>query len=295
MNSTAAPEASIDTGDRLSFTIFVAAAVHALLLFGITFSIDRSDAPAPTLEITLATHQSKNDPIEAEHLAQFSQQASGTGDTNQLLSTDRLAAIDDAVIREQLLTPQQKSSIPHTANTPTAIITTGSSQQKVALHENSQQPEEFAQDGDDQQNIEISAEIASLRAKLDQQRRAIAKKPRLRRITSVATRSSLDAEYLHRWTSKVEFVGNNNFPQKAINDQIVGKLRLATQVRSDGTIQNVEILQSSGHNVLDQAALQIVHLAAPYPPFPMQLRKEVDVLEIIRTWRFEKDNYLSSF
>ena len=161
------------------------------------------------------------------------------------------------------------------------------SQFQATLQQTSEELAQEVREGADEQDTPLSAEIASLRAKLDRQRRAIAKKPRLRRITSVATRASAEAEYLNHWTSKVEFVGNRNFPEAAIQQQIYGKLRLATTVRSNGTVQSVEILQSSGHQVLDEAAVQIVHLAAPFTEFSLDLRKDVDMLEIIRTWHFE--------
>ena len=62
----------------------------------------------------------------------------------------------------------------------------------------------------------------------------------------------------------------------------------------NGDVHQVKILQSSGHKILDQAAIKIVHLAAPYAPFPQQMQNNVDVLEIIRTWRFHKDRLTSS-
>jgi protein TonB len=37
-----------------------------------------------------------------------------------------------------------------------------------------------------------------------------------------------------------------------------------------------------------------VHLAAPYDAFPPEMRQQVDVLEIIRTWRFHKDRFSST-
>jgi periplasmic protein TonB len=56
----------------------------------------------------------------------------------------------------------------------------------------------------------------------------------------------------------------------------------------------IDLLKSSGYALLDQSAIRIVRMAAPYPPFPDELRKEVDRLEIIRTWRFEKGDVFSS-
>ncbi|MEX2367736.1 MAG: energy transducer TonB, partial [Pseudohongiellaceae bacterium] len=51
----------------------------------------------------------------------------------------------------------------------------------------------------------------------------------------------------------------------------------------------------SGHRVLDDAAIRIVQLAAPFQPFPATMRQEVDILEIIRTWQFHPGDSLSSF
>ena len=61
----------------------------------------------------------------------------------------------------------------------------------------------------------------------------------------------------------------------------------------DGTLNEVLILQSSGQPILDQAALRIVRLAAPYSPFTGDLN-EFDRLEIIRTWHFDRRDQLSS-
>ncbi|MBR9912217.1 MAG: energy transducer TonB [Gammaproteobacteria bacterium] len=277
----------VDTGDRLSFTVFLAVALHALLILGITFSADFTRPPPPTLEITLASHRSDSAPQQADYLAEFNQLASGTETQARQLTSDQLAPIDDTLIQPNNPLPQQRAVTVTPSESLVPVVTRSESKfqarVETAVEEELQQPQE----GMDEQDTPLSTEIASLRARLDKQRRAIAKKPRLRRITSVATRASTDAAYLNQWTSKVEYIGNRNFPQQAIQQQIFGKLRLATTLRSNGSVQSVEILQSSGHPILDEAAVQIVHLASPFPPFPLELRKDIDQLEIIRTWHFE--------
>ena len=77
--------------------------------------------------------------------------------------------------------------------------------------------------------------------------------------------------------------------------QMYGNVRMLVALQPTGRIDEVRILQSSGHNVLDQAALNIVNLAAPFEPFPDELRTEADILEIIRTFRFHEGNSLSSY
>ncbi|HRF88886.1 MAG TPA: energy transducer TonB, partial [Pseudomonadales bacterium] len=131
-------------------------------------------------------------------------------------------------------------------------------------------------------------------AKLAQQRQAYAKRPRVKTLTSVATRASIDAEYLNLWQEKIELIGNLNYPQEARRKKIYGQLRLVVSLLPDGSIHNIEILQSSGQRILDDAAIRIVRMAAPFAPFPPELRKDVDRLEIIRTWKFEKGDRLTS-
>ncbi len=277
----------VDSSDRLTFTVFLALALHALIILGITFNADFGGKPPPTLEITLATHSSTQAPDKAEYLAQANQQASGTGERDREMTTDQLAPINDTRIQSVNPTPQVRAANPQQQQSLQPVTTTAASRLQVQEKTTPDQIAEEKSPGKDMADTPFSAEIASLQAKLDRQRQAIAKRPRVRTLTSVATRASADAAYLNQWTRKVEFVGNRNFPQEAISQQIYGKLRLLTVLRPNGTIHSVEILQSSGYPVLDNAALQIVHMAAPFPPFPPEIRKDVDQLEIIRTWNFE--------
>jgi len=77
--------------------------------------------------------------------------------------------------------------------------------------------------------------------------------------------------------------------------QMYGNVRMLVALQPTGRIDEVRILLSSGHTVLDQAALNIVNLAAPFEPFPDELRAEADILEIIRTFRFHEGNSLTSY
>ena len=56
----------------------------------------------------------------------------------------------------------------------------------------------------------------------------------------------------------------------------------------------IRLTRSSGHALLDDAAIRIVRLAAPYAPFPKEIREETDILEITRTWQFLSTNRLFS-
>jgi protein TonB len=73
-----------------------------------------------------------------------------------------------------------------------------------------------------------------------------------------------------------------------------GNLSLDVSLRQDGTVKEINIRRSSGHKVLDEAAIEIVKLAAPFAPFPNSSKKEVDILHVTRTWKFVNDQNFST-
>ncbi|MDE0451551.1 MAG: energy transducer TonB [Gammaproteobacteria bacterium] len=111
---------------------------------------------------------------------------------------------------------------------------------------------------------------------------------RVRRIVEGRTHTAEDTWYLESWRRKVERIGRLNYPEQARANRLYGSLRLLVAIEPDGTLRDVQVIESSGHQVLDQAAVRIVRLAAPYAPFPPAMRDETDVLEIVRTWQFRK-------
>ncbi|MCG6862954.1 MAG: energy transducer TonB [Chromatiaceae bacterium] len=134
-------------------------------------------------------------------------------------------------------------------------------------------------------------EIAELTARIQLNSAAYANRPR-RKAISASTREYKYASYLEAWRRKVERVGNLNYPEEAKRHKMYGNLILHVAVRADGNIERVRVLRSSGFDLLDEAAVKIVELAAPYAPFPPDIRAEADVLDITRTWQFLSSNRL---
>ncbi|MCR6653240.1 MAG: energy transducer TonB [Cellvibrionaceae bacterium] len=274
------------SGERLSFTVFLAVAVHAVLILGVTFTINRTPKPAPTLNITLATHQAQREPDKADYLAQYNQEASGTIADTKELTTRETSEVVAPNINEITPMPQQKSMVATVSQQEFLTATSSDLKIQQPLDVEAAETREFL-DAQQEDTPLLNPEIASLRAKLDRLQQEFARRPRIRRMTSVATRSSMDAEYLNRWTQKVESMGNQNFPKAALENRIFGSLRMSVIINSDGTVDKVEILKPSGHPILDQAALQIIRMSGPFDPFPAEIRRTADQLDIIRTWRFE--------
>ena len=53
-------------------------------------------------------------------------------------------------------------------------------------------------------------------------------------------------------------------------------------------MDDFRIMESSGSQILDEAAKKIVRLAAPFEPLPEEISFDTDILEIVRTWRFHE-------
>ena len=134
-----------------------------------------------------------------------------------------------------------------------------------------------------------SLKIASLSAQIRQKLQAKAERPR-RKFISASTKEYKYASYMEAWRSKVERVGNLNYPEAARKNKLSGNLILDVALNKDGSINQITVRRSSGHQVLDDASIRIVELAAPYSPFPDHIREETDILHITRTWQFLNSN-----
>jgi len=132
-------------------------------------------------------------------------------------------------------------------------------------------------------------EIAKLSAKIEEETTAYANRPR-RKAISASTQEYKYASYLEAWRRKVESIGNLNYPEEAKRQKLYGNLILRVALRADGSLEEVRVLRSSGSQILDEAAVRIVHLAAPFAPFPPDIRQETDFLDITRTWQFLSNN-----
>ena len=134
-------------------------------------------------------------------------------------------------------------------------------------------------------NLDYAATVRHV-AGLDAQSPGV--QTRVRRVVEQRTETPEDDWYLQAWRRKVERIGQLNYPDQARARKLYGSLRLLVAIEPDGHLRDVRVLDSSGHRVLDDAAVRIVRLAAPYAPFPPAMRRQTDVLEIVRTWQFKK-------
>ncbi len=283
----------VTSSDRLSFALFLALLIHAVVLLGVSFTATDRDNLSKTLEVTLASYKSDKAPDEADFIAQENQEGSGTLDEARMLTTDVEATFQSNSINEA--SPQeQQASAPKKPQGNRQLVTTSADSPRKARTEQQQPTLQLdLPDGPQKTLLQRSLEMASLEAKLDTLRQTYAKQPRIQRLTAASTMKASDAYYVNNWRRKIEQMGALNYPREAESCFDNCSLRLLVAINPDGTIHELNILESSGRKVLDDAALRIVRMSAPFAPFTDEMRKDTDILEIIRTWQFKGNRYLS--
>jgi protein TonB len=285
---------------------------HGILVLGVTFAPE--DIPPPryeTMEIILV--QQKSDPPEdAKILAQANLQGGGDLAEAETPSTPLPAPFPQEE-PEIAAPPPAESQAPaeSAAEAPEIVeeIAVESSDaeerlaEKIDTKDKEAKPaEENVRDKQVPEKPELppapsatalmtnSFKIASLSAQIRRKLQAKAERPR-RKFISASTKEYKYASYMEAWRAKVERVGNLNYPEAARKNKLSGSLILDVALNNDGSINQITVRRSSGHKVLDDAAIRIVKLASPYSPFPDHIREETDILHITRTWQFLNNHH----
>ncbi|MEM1092068.1 MAG: energy transducer TonB [Pseudomonadota bacterium] len=275
----------ISSQDRLSVTLVFALLSHAVIILGVTFSYAEPQLPEmlPSLDVILVQRKSDTPPEDADYLAQASQQGGGTELERvrpQSPITGQVPKPDPGLAPVPLApanpTPQQEQ--------PAEVLTTRLAEQQVAPTEESKPVPDRTQPTA-QELLQRSMEIARLEAEIGRELQAYAKRPR-RKFISANTREFEFATYMQAWVAKVERIGNLNYPAEARQRKLEGSLVLTVAVSRDGSIEAIDVIQPSGYPLLDEAAIRIVRMGAPYAPLPEKIRDKVDILHITRTWQF---------
>ena len=285
--------------DRLGLMLFLATALHLFIILGVSFKFEdrkKNQFRQQSLEIMVVQHPRQPPQKmqeEADYLAQLNQEGGGNQEAKAKPKTEALLPPTKPVAA--LPQPQpRKEQLPETTPTPRKPVIT---QEKSPRKINAEQPKPVVETKTQPSAAQLLAskqrEIALLTAELQRKTEAYAKLPR-RKAISASTKEYKYAAYLDAWRRKVERIGNLNYPDEAKRQRLYGNLILHVAVRKDGTVEQVRVLHSSGHKLLDDAAIRIVRLAAPFSPFPQEIREETDILDITRTWQFLRSNRLGS-
>lgn len=242
--------------------------------------------PSPTFDITMVAPQNVEAPEDADFIANANQVGSGSKDEKSRLKSQFAADEENLDIGADEVTAEKSVAEIVPKPEPEILTTKGKTNKSV-----DKLPEEKPQEAPVVQTVDNSEQtqaIAKLMAEMSSQEEAFAKRPRIHFVDSLSAKGSVEAEYIYNWSKKLQRIGNINFPKKALDLSLSGTLILNTTLDRAGRIKEIQISVSSGSKVLDNAAIKIVKLAAPYEPLPKKIRAKYDRLNITRTIVFHK-------
>lgn len=279
-----------ESGDRFGLTMFGSLLLHMVIILGVSFAIPKLQEVKglPTLEITLVQTTTDKAPDQADFLAQANQDGGGNSEKNDKASNplpvqeigqtnqDQLAL--PTVLNKQTNIKTEFTDLMSQDKDPTKIKLQKPTPVKTELQRFPTPPGLFQQDDTDEERSRLSAEVSRFWS--DYQ-----KLPR-HKYVNARTRQYKYATYLDNWRARVERIGNLNYPEEARRENLTGSLVLNVALNANGSVENISVVRSSGKKLLDDAASRIVELAAPFEPFPPEIRRETDVLHITRTWQF---------
>ena len=279
----------MDDMSRFQYAMLASLVLHAAVMFGITIrppDSPKRDFVAPPLEVVLVNAQTASRPLQADALAQRNLDGGGNTDEDRRAKSPFPVTRDFRTTQELAMESRRIQQLEREAQ---KLLTQVQSQATVESTAIQPQPQTDT-------NVAVpnvadimnkSVQIARLEAQIDRDMDSYQKRPR-RRFLGARTQEYRFARYIEDWRTKVERVGTLNYPQAARDQKIYGSLQLTVSIKADGTVENIEINRPSGQKILDEAALRIVRLGAPYSAFPADISRDTDVLSITRTWTFTR-------
>ncbi|PHS73022.1 MAG: energy transducer TonB [Cycloclasticus sp.] len=263
----------------------MAGIVHALVILGVTFEADIQRSVGRALEIVLVKTPDKERPDEADFLAQEDQMGSGTEEEKAInQQQSRLQKMfEEQVVSEATKDQKAKTKAQKVLLQAEAEVAIEASNKLVPDNSKELTVADF---------LRQDREIAQLQAEITAAFTSYSRRPRTLHINSINAHKYIAASYEAAWQRKIERVGNLNYPGEARRKKLSGTLILSVELYADGNLKKITINRRSGHKIIDDAAINIVKLAAPFAPLPIELQQEVDILVITRTWQFLNEGSL---
>ncbi len=279
-------------GQRLFvYALGVSLVIHATLLairfapFDLREMLDR----APPLEVALVNAKSKTKPTKADILAQAHLDGGGNTDADRRAKTPLPVLPKESPSNEITVATQQVEALEKRTQ---ELMTQLQSTPAVAVAP-TPQPVDKTDLPSSTELMQRALEAMRLEAQIAKEMDAYQKRPK-RRFVGARAEEYRFARYVEDWRLKIERIGNLNYPEAARQMKLYGNLLITVSIRSDGSVETIEVNRSSGQRILDAAAVKIVEMSAPYAPFPADIKRDTDILHITRTWTFAHGDELRS-
>jgi protein TonB len=284
----------LKTSSRLHLAIFLSLILHAVVLLSINFQppSSKNERSAFPLEVVLVNSKPASRLDQVDLLARSNLDRGRNTDRNRAKTSDPLPRQPKHRADEDLAIQQTEPLEPEAQPPMTAV---NSDERAYTSDPFAVQPEQTRNILDATDLVQRSLQIARVEAQASYDY-GTHKKPPKRKYIGARTQDYRFARYVEDWRLKVERIGNFNYPEAAKREKLHGNLQLTVGIKSDGSLESIEINRPSGTKVLDEAAVRIVKLAGQngFAPFPPDISMDVDVLHITRTWVFTRSAELAS-
>ena len=285
------PELTSDSANQLlAYALGASIVLHGVLL-AIRFSpfdLSKVQDSTPALEIALVNAKSKSKPTKADILAQANLDGGGNTDAQRRAKTPLPALQKAGITGEVAVATQRIEALEIEAKELMTRINGAPTPQAVPKPVETPEP---AVQPSVTELAQRTLEAMRMEARIAKDIETYQQRPKRRFVGARAEEYRL-ARYVEDWRAKIDRVGNLNYPEAARQLKLYGSLLITVSIRSDGSVENVEINRSSGQKVLDAAAVRIVEMSAPFAAFPPDIKRDTDVLHITRTWMFTKGDEL---
>ena len=275
----------------VALAIGFSAAFHVALIWGISFSYPDAakSMREKALDIILVNAKSAKKPTNAQALAQANLDGGGNTDENRRLKTP-LPPTQQQTSGTEIERMQRRMRELEVAQQK--MLTEAKTARAVAAARNAAEQPTPSPSVSGLDLAESARAMARLEGEINKSVDEYNKRPR-KKFIGARTEEYRFAQYIEDWRQKVERIGTLNYPEAA-RGKLYGSLVLSVSINHDGSLNRVDINRSSGYKVLDEAARRIVQMASPYSPFPPDIRRDTDILEITRTWYFTQGDQLSA-
>ena len=270
----------------MQVAIIASIAFHLLLIVGVGMRlplIPKWEDPHNVMDVVLVNSKSATRPVKADALAQANLDGGGNTD-KKLRAATPLPALEERDPSRELKAAENR--VKQLETEAHELMTRMKSKAAVTQAEVTL-PSSAKGDAEARDLVEKSLEIERLEAQIRREYQAYQERPK-RKFVGARAHEYRFAQYVDTWRQRIERVGNLNYPEEAKTRKLYGSLQLTVAIKANGEVETVEVNRSSGHRILDQAAIRIVRLAAPFPPFPDNIRVDTDILHITRTWTFTR-------
>lgn len=263
---------------------------HALLLTLHFKFPDASNAMREkALDIILVNAKSARKPHDAQALAQSNLDGGGNTDENRRAKTPLPSTAQQTTGNDL---QQMRRRVQELEVAQQKMLTQARSLRNVASSQTANEQPNPAPTISGLDLAESARAMARLEGEISKTTDEYTKRPRKKFVGARAEEYRF-AQYIEDWRQKIERIGTLNYPDAA-RGKLYGSLVLTVAINADGSIGRIDINRSSGHKLLDDSARRIVQMAGPYSPFPPDIRRDTDVLEITRTWYFTQGDQLSA-